>query len=160
MTRFVFQANCLNDTERLGAALAKWLPDGTTVSLCGTLGAGKTRLVQAVVAGSGVARENVVSPTFVLCQEYHARRVIYHLDAYRLQDDDEFLQLGPEEYFDSDGLTLIEWADRVVDCLPPSRLEIHIEITGEASREFTITGLGDGPWETFFAELENQLSSP
>ena len=153
MTRLVFSAKCLDDTERLGSALASCLPNGTTVSLCGTLGAGKTRLVQSIVAASGMAREEVVSPTFVLCQEYHAQRVIYHLDAYRLQDDDEFLELGPEEYFDSDGLTFIEWGDRVVDCLPPSRLEIQIDITGETSRDFTISGLGDGPWDGLMATL-------
>jgi tRNA threonylcarbamoyladenosine biosynthesis protein TsaE len=64
------------------------------------------------------------------------------LDAYRLKDEDEFLELGPDEYFESDGLTLIEWADRVTACLPPQRIEIRIEVTGEASREFTITALG------------------
>jgi len=159
MKSFAFQANCLDDTERLGAALARLVPDGTTVALCGTLGAGKTRLVQAIVACSGVAREDVVSPTFVLCQEYHGTRVVYHLDAYRLQDEDEFLQLGPEEYFESEGLTLIEWADRVVDCLPRSRLEIQIEIIGETCREFRISGLGDGPWKEVVAALQKQLAT-
>ena len=89
------------------------LPPGTTVALCGTLGAGKTRLVQAIAEGLGVNRRDVVSPTFVLIQEYRGRRMIYHIDAYRLRDDDEFQQLGPDEYFESDGLVLIEWADRV-----------------------------------------------
>ena len=76
------------------------LPDGTTVALCGTLGAGKTRLVQAIAEAAGVDRRDVLSPTFVLIQEYHGRRSIYHIDAYRLRDEDEFLALGPEEYFD------------------------------------------------------------
>jgi len=67
------------------------------------------------------------------------------MDAYRLRDDDEFLQLGPEEYFESDGITLVEWADRVIDCLPPDRIEIHIQVAGHTSREFEITALGEPP---------------
>ena len=142
MHRFRFVARNEADTRQLGAALAEVLPPGSTVALVGTLGAGKTRLVQALAEACGVPHETVVSPTFVLCQPYHGRRTLFHLDAYRLADDDEFLELGPEEYFESDGLTLIEWADRVSRCLPPERLEIHIHVTGETERTFEITALG------------------
>ncbi len=145
MDEWIFVANSESDTQRLGAALARVLPAGTTVALIGTLGAGKTRLVQALAAGCGVPPETVVSPTFVLCQEYHGRRTLYHLDAYRLKDDDEFLQLGPEEYFASDGITLIEWADRVIDCLPPQRVEIHIHVVGDTARRFEIQTVGGFP---------------
>jgi tRNA threonylcarbamoyladenosine biosynthesis protein TsaE len=75
----------------------------------------------------------------VLVNEYRGRLPIYHIDAYRLRDEDEFLQLGPEEYFDSPGLTFIEWADRIRDCLPPNYLEIHCEALGETERCFTLT---------------------
>src|SRR5271156_3088534 len=105
-------------TTALGHALARTLPPGTTVALCGTLGAGKTRLVQAIAEALGVSRRDVVSPTFVLVQEYYGQRTIYHIDAYRLRDDDEFQQLGPDEFFESDGLVLIEWADRIEQSLP------------------------------------------
>lgn len=131
------------DTVRLGAALADVLPDGTTVALCGTLGAGKTRLVQAVAEAVGVDRRNVTSPTFVLIQEYRGRRALYHIDAYRLRNEDEFLALGPEEYFQSDGLVLVEWADRVQGCLPKDRIEVHIEITGPQSRRFEVVPVGE-----------------
>ena len=143
MNRFTFDAGDEAATDALGAALAEVLPDGTTVALCGTLGAGKTRLVQAIAAAAGIDHREVVSPTFVLIQEYHGRRTVYHLDAYRVRDEDEFLELGPEEYFESDGLTLVEWADRVAACLPHDRIEIHIEVTGTDSRRFEIVGLGD-----------------
>jgi tRNA threonylcarbamoyladenosine biosynthesis protein TsaE len=113
------------------------------VALCGTLGAGKTRLVQAIAAACGVPRDLIVSPTFVLCQEYHGTRTIYHLDAYRLQNTQEFLQLGPEEFFQSDGIVLIEWADRVVECLPAERLEIDIDIGESDSRRFEIVPHGE-----------------
>ena len=83
-----------------------------------------------------------LSPTFVLIQEYHGRRTIYHIDAYRLRDEDEFDSLGPEEYFESDGLVLVEWADRVEGCLPRERIEIRIEVTGPESRRFEIAAVG------------------
>lgn len=141
------------DTASLGAALAEVLPDGTTVSLCGTLGAGKTRLVQAIAEGAGVDRCDVLSPTFVLLQEYHGRRSIYHIDAYRLRDEDEFLELGPEEYFEGDGLVFVEWADRVEHCMPKERLEIRIDVAGPESRRFTIISVG----EKHVATLERLL---
>lgn len=142
MSHFEFYALTLADTDRLGAALAAVLPAATTVALRGTLGAGKTRLVQAIAEGFDVPRSEVVSPTYVLCHEYEGRLPLYHLDVYRLRDEDEFLELGPEEYFESAGITLIEWADRVVDCLPIDRLEIDIQITGPSERRFDITALG------------------
>lgn len=130
-------------TAALGRRLGESLPDGTVVALCGTLGAGKTRLAQAVAAGCGIDPRQVVSPTFVLIQEHQGHRPLYHLDAYRIRDEDEFAALGPEEYFERDGLTLIEWADRVPNCLPPERLEIQVEVTGDTSRRFTLIAHGE-----------------
>jgi len=136
MAEFVFHSHSEADTERLGSALARVLPPGTTIALIGTLGAGKTRLVQAVAAACGVPREAATSPTFVLVNEYRGTRPIYHFDAYRLRDEDEFIELGPEEYFESDGLTFVEWADRVENCLPSAHVRIECEATGDTVREF------------------------
>jgi tRNA threonylcarbamoyladenosine biosynthesis protein TsaE len=143
MSETVFEATDEAGTDRLGLALARELPPGTTVALIGALGAGKTRLVQAIAAGLGVAREDVVSPTFVLCQRYDAARTIFHLDAYRLRDEEEFRELGVDEMFDSAGLVIIEWADRVAACLPEERIEIAIEVTGSTQRRFTIRAIGE-----------------
>jgi tRNA threonylcarbamoyladenosine biosynthesis protein TsaE len=134
-----FTLNNEQDTERLGAALAAVLPPGTVIGLIGTLGAGKTRLVRAVASSLGVPETNVTSPTFVLVNEYRGGRMnVFHFDTYRVKDEDEFLALGPEEYFESPGLTFVEWSDRVADLLPESRVEITIEVTGETSRSVTI----------------------
>jgi tRNA threonylcarbamoyladenosine biosynthesis protein TsaE len=140
---FTFRTAGLEDTDRFGAALAEFLPDGTTVCLSGTLGAGKTRLVQAVAAACGINRADVVSPTFVLCQHYSAARRLNHLDAYRIRDDDEFLEIGVDEMFGSDGITLVEWGERVRNCLPPDRVDIQIEILGDTERSFCLTTKGD-----------------
>jgi len=157
MNEFTFQADKLGDTDRFGAAVAECVPDGTTIALSGTLGAGKTRLVQAVAAACGVERQDVVSPTFVLCQEYHGRRRLVHLDAYRIADDDEFLQLGVDEYFDSSAIVLIEWAERVAACLPPEYLEITIEVAGETGRVFHCRACGER-LQAVVAELAEMLS--
>jgi tRNA threonylcarbamoyladenosine biosynthesis protein TsaE len=156
MNEFVFTANSEADTERLGRALADVLPGGTVVALIGTLGAGKTRLVQAFAAAHGVPRDAATSPTFVLVNEYRGRVPIYHIDAYRLRDEDEFLELGPEEYFDSAGVTFVEWADRVTDCLPAERLEIRCEAVGETVRRFTLCGTTPG-LERVVREVERRL---
>ena len=157
MVPFKFVAHSESDTQRLGTALAGILPDGTTIALIGTLGAGKTRLVQAVAGALGITSGQVTSPTFVLCQEYHGSRSIYHFDAYRIEDDDEFLELGVDEYVDEMGLKFIEWADRVTDCLPVTRIEIVVEVLGERSRGFTINQLGRWP-EDVVSELSRRLN--
>lgn len=157
MDAITFDAADEAATDRLGTALAELLPGGSVVALCGTLGAGKTRLVQAIAAAAGVDRRSVVSPTFMLIQQYQGRRSIYHLDAYRLRDEDEFAQLGPEEYFESDGVTLVEWADRVHGCLPPDRIDIDIEVTGPQSRRFAIRAQGDR-YAAFAARLGGLLA--
>jgi tRNA threonylcarbamoyladenosine biosynthesis protein TsaE len=138
---FTFIANSEDDTARFGAAIAGILPPSTVVGLVGTLGAGKTRLVQAVAEAIGVPRGNVTSPTFVLVNEYFGGRLpVYHFDTYRLKDADEFLDLGPGEYFDSPGIVFVEWSDRVADLLPAERLDITIEVTGSITRAITVAG--------------------
>lgn len=137
-----FQAHDLADTDRLGSVLAALLPDGTTVCLTGTLGAGKTRLVQAIATACGINPADVVSPTFVLCHHYSGTRRFNHLDAYRIRDDDEFLELGVDEMFSSDGITLVEWGERVQTCLPPDRIDIRIRVLGDTQREFQLSEVG------------------
>ncbi len=143
MEEFVYTAQDEQGTERLGEALAKTLPDGCVIAMVGTLGAGKTRLVRAVAEASGVPKETVASPTFVLVHEYQGDRPIYHFDTYRLLDEDEFMELGPDDYFDSNGLSFVEWADRVDSVLPDDRLTIEIEILAETARIFRLRPHGD-----------------
>jgi len=144
MQEYAYYSASVADTDRLGAALAAALPDGAVVALCGTLGAGKTRLVQALAAACGIDRSEVTSPTFVLCQEHIGSRTLYHFDVYRLSGDEEFLRLGPQEYFSAGGITLIEWADKVAASLPDERLNVVIEVTGESSRQITLRACGEG----------------
>jgi tRNA threonylcarbamoyladenosine biosynthesis protein TsaE len=143
ITELVIEVPDLSATDHLGHLLAETLPDGSVVALIGTLGSGKTRLVQSVARYSGIEQELVSSPTFVLLHEYDGNRPIYHFDTYRLTNKEEFQQLSPDDYFEGTGITFIEWADKFPEVLPEERLEIRIEITGNTSRYFQITAFGN-----------------
>lgn len=121
-------------TEALGAALARAVRPGTTLTLSGSLGAGKTRLTQAFSEALGIAREEVVSPTFVLARRHAGRLGVWHLDAYRVDDEDAFLDLGIEEMCAGDDVVCIEWGERFAGCLPIDRLRIELDVTGPSSR--------------------------
>ena len=141
MGEYQFTSRSLSDTDELGRRVARAAKPGDVLALVGTLGAGKTRLVQGIAAALGNPAERITSPTFVLVNEYMAGRLpVYHFDVYRLKDDDEFLELGAEEYFDREGLTLVEWGDRVEHLLPSRASVIALELTRGDARQVTIRG--------------------
>jgi tRNA threonylcarbamoyladenosine biosynthesis protein TsaE len=130
-------------TESFGRRLADLLFPGAVVALIGPLGAGKTHLVRAIALGLGVADGRVVtSPTFVLIQEYVGRMPISHFDAYRLRDESEFSDLGVHEYFEGDGVCLVEWADRAAGVLPAEHLRVELVVVGETKRRAVVEGFG------------------
>jgi len=129
-------------TTTLGHRLAGLLFPGDVVALIGPLGAGKTHFVRAVVEGLNGDGRRVSSPTFALIHEYEARLPVYHFDTYRLADEAAFADLGVGEYFDGNGVCLVEWADRVEGVLPAEHLRVTIEVAGETARRFTIEGRG------------------
>jgi tRNA threonylcarbamoyladenosine biosynthesis protein TsaE len=144
MNPITIDVQSLAETEALGRRLAAHVFPGAVVALVGTLGAGKTHLVRAIAKGLDIPNPAVVnSPTFVLIQEYEARLPIYHFDAYRLASEAQFADLGVHEYFQGNGVCLVEWADKVPTCLPAERLEISITITGQQSRRLAIAGIGE-----------------
>ena len=114
------------ETFELGEKFAENLNTGDVVALFGELGSGKTRMIQGICSGLGV-QELVSSPTFTLINEYHGRVKIYHFDFYRLSSIEEARSIGSEDYFYDDGVSLIEWADRIVELLPSKRYEIILD---------------------------------
>lgn len=132
------ETNSPEETWELAAELANELGPGTVMALHGDLGAGKTCFVQGLAAALGID-EPITSPTYTLIGEYVGRLPLHHIDLYRLSGPEEALGLGIEEYFDLDGITAIEWAERAEGLLPPDLIHIQItadEITG--TRTFRI----------------------
>ena len=128
------------ETWALAAELAGELGSGTVIALHGDLGAGKTCFIQGYAAALGID-EPVTSPTYTLIGEYQGGRLpLHHIDLYRLSGPEEALGLGLEEYFDADGITAIEWAERAEGLLPPDLLHIRIVADAETgTRTFQIS---------------------
>ncbi len=128
----------LNDSRMLGKQLGKFALPGDVICLYGDLGAGKTTLTQAIAHGLEVPESHyITSPSFAILHEYPGRLPLYHMDFYRLTDVEEVLDLGFEEYFYMDGLTVIEWPMRAEEILPKDRLSLELTIKGENSRQLT-----------------------
>jgi tRNA threonylcarbamoyladenosine biosynthesis protein TsaE len=125
------------ETKKKGKNLAKNFSPGLVVALFGPLGSGKTCLTQGICSGLGV-KDFVVSPSFVLINEYEGKYKIYHLDLFRLENLSEIMNLGYEEYFYGDGVCIIEWAEKAKELLPDKRIEIHLKILSEKTREIRI----------------------
>ena len=125
------------ETRRLAAELLRELRPGAVLALHGDLGAGKTCFVQGLAAALGV-QQAVSSPTFVLIHEYPSTPPLYHADLYRIRDADDAFGLGIEEYFKSDGITVIEWAERATEILPPDTWHLTFEVGADLT-ERTIT---------------------
>lgn len=126
-----FHCTTADQTAEQAQLLADCCPAGLVITLDGTLGAGKTFFTRSFAQGLGVSGDDVTSPTYVLIQHYQGtERAIHHFDLYRLRDLDEWDELGADELLDSDGICLIEWANRFPEVLPDDRLAIQIESTG------------------------------
>jgi tRNA threonylcarbamoyladenosine biosynthesis protein TsaE len=126
-----------DETQAAGERLAQTLGPGAVVALIGELGAGKTCFVQGLVLGLGVTTR-ATSPTFVLINEYRGRLPVHHVDAYRIATPAELIDLGLLELMDDEGVTVIEWADRIPSLLPPRTITVHIEGLGDEPRTITV----------------------
>ncbi len=114
------------DTRRLGKKLADDAKPGSVICLVGDLGTGKTTLTKAIAEGLGISEE-VTSPTFNIVNIYRSGRLpLYHFDVYRLSGYEEFLATGSDDYFDGDGLCVIEWADLIEEAIPDGAMVIDI----------------------------------
>ncbi|MDR2418499.1 MAG: tRNA (adenosine(37)-N6)-threonylcarbamoyltransferase complex ATPase subunit type 1 TsaE [Treponema sp.] len=121
------------ETIAAGERIAALLRKGSVVALCGGLGAGKTWLTKGIARGLGVTEE-VTSPTYTIISEYEGRLPFYHIDAYRLRGDDEFATLGADDALYGNGVTVIEWSERVAQSIPDNALTIEISILEDTHR--------------------------
>lgn len=122
-------------TWEIGRLLGKLLDAGDTVCLYGDLGAGKTNFAYGIARGLDVQEQYITSPTFTFVNEYQGRVPLYHLDLYRLKGPDELENIGFDECVGSDGVAVIEWAERAGDELPAESLSVYLSAVDEKSRE-------------------------
>jgi tRNA threonylcarbamoyladenosine biosynthesis protein TsaE len=130
------------ETRALAEELGKNAVRGSVFALTGELGAGKTIIAKGVARGMGITDE-ITSPTFTLMEIYEAPVPLYHFDLYRINREEELDQLFFEEYWEGDGVSVIEWADRAPGRLPDGRVSITIGYIDETSRSVTIEYPGD-----------------
>jgi tRNA threonylcarbamoyladenosine biosynthesis protein TsaE len=131
------------ETIQLGELIGAALKPGMVIGLSGELGTGKTHLIKGLAKGLGVDdRYYVTSPSFTIINEYPGRIPLNHIDLYRLEEPYQWVGLGYEEYFYGDGVTAIEWAEKILSSLPEKRLLVEIHHLDENRRRFRITGIG------------------
>jgi tRNA threonylcarbamoyladenosine biosynthesis protein TsaE len=141
--KLTVNSSSLNETKKLGVKLGALLKTGDVILLSGELGAGKTTIAKAISKGLGIKSDHyVVSPSYAMINEYEADINIYHFDLYRLVSADELYDLGAYEYFQGDGVCLIEWGDRFIDAMPEERLELLLEHVTTNSRRISMTASG------------------
>ena len=132
------------ETEALGERFGRAATHGLVIALTGDLGAGKTQFVRGLAHGLGIAGR-VHSPTFTLVNEYGGGRLkLFHLDLYRLETPEQILSAGIEEYLSPDGMSVVEWAERIGDCgMRIANLKtVKIEIIGETERKIIYDDFG------------------
>lgn len=126
------------ETFEYGRGLAEKLGPGSVVALVGDLGAGKTCLVKGIAYGLGVAQE-VTSPTFTLIHEYRGGRLpLWHVDLYRLDSVAAAVSIGIEEYLPGEGVTVVEWAEKIESLLPPGTMRLRLTQVDETTRRIEV----------------------
>lgn len=125
------------ETEKLGEKVGKTLKPGAVVALTGDLGAGKTYFTKGIVKGLG-SKASVKSPTYVLLNIYNGEVPVYHYDCYRLKGPADMEKIGYEEYFYGNGVTVVEWADRITKIIPDEAVKVSFKILKGNEREIQI----------------------
>ena len=132
-----FTVKTEEDTINLGKKIGEKLKKGDVLALDGSLAAGKTYLTKGIAQGLDI-EEDITSPTFTLISEYSGRFNLYHMDVYRLEGVEDFLDLGTEEMLYGDGVCVIEWSKKVKQVLPKNTIYIDIMVNDDNSRKIII----------------------
>lgn len=130
-------------TRALGERIGRRLAGGDILALRGDLGAGKTCLVKGIARGLGIPEKEVVSPTYTLIHEIAGIPRLFHIDLYRIAGPDDLENIGFYEAFEQDAVTVIEWPDRFLRCLPEPYLMVELKRFSEGGRELQFRSRGD-----------------
>ena len=133
-----YRTTTVEETIELGQRIGRLLHPGDILALQGTLAAGKTQLTKGIARGLNIS-EPVTSPTFTIISEYYGRMPLYHIDVYRLNSSEDFLDLGVEDMLYGQGICIIEWSEKIMSELPMRTIQIHLAAQEDASRLITIT---------------------
>ncbi|EOR22575.1 tRNA (adenosine(37)-N6)-threonylcarbamoyltransferase complex ATPase subunit type 1 TsaE [Niallia alba] len=139
MNNFEWKADNAEETIGFAERIASLLEAGDVITLEGDLGAGKTTFTKGIARGLGITK-TVNSPTFTIIKEYQGKMPLYHMDVYRLKDSDE--DLGFDEYFEGDGVTVVEWAHLIEDQLPLEYLQIQLFYDNTSGRKIILSPKG------------------
>jgi tRNA threonylcarbamoyladenosine biosynthesis protein TsaE len=131
-------SSSIEETILFGKQFAERLQPGDVVCLDGDLGAGKTHFVKGIASFFVVDPTEVSSPTFTLINEYHGSVSLYHFDCYRIKNEQEALEIGTEDYLYGDGISVVEWPEKIRNLLPPKSVWVNISHKGEHEREILI----------------------
>ncbi len=132
----------VEQTKEIAGKFARNLKPGDVVCLKGELGAGKTHFVKGMAGAFGIEESEVQSPTFTLINEYMGSLPLYHFDCYRMESVREALEIGAEEYFYGEGVSVIEWPERIQEIIPPEAVWITITSPAPEKRKFVIQQKG------------------
>lgn len=133
-----FHTASAEETIELGKKIGSLLKKGDIIAMQGTLAAGKTTITKGIAQSLGV-KDEITSPTFCLISEYEGKMPLYHMDVYRLEGGEDFINLGVEDFMYGNGVSLIEWSEKVMDELPKKTIILKIEpIEGTTERNITL----------------------
>ncbi len=138
----IFRSRSVQDTVHTGKVIARHLREADIVCLFGGLGSGKTVFARGIAEGLGIEKDRVISPTFVLIRQYAGKKLLFHFDLYRLAESGDIAGLGYEEYLYDNGISVIEWPERLGSLMPAEYLRIQLDIRGQSSRLISLSGFG------------------
>ncbi len=138
-----FHTNNPEETIALGERIGNRLKKGDIIAMQGTLAAGKTTITKGIAKALGIS-DNITSPTFCLISEYEGKMPLYHMDVYRLEGTDDFENLGTNDMLYGDGVSIIEWSEKIMDALPRKTIILKLEPHDDGSRTITIDNWNNG----------------
>lgn len=141
-----FFTKTADETILLGEKIGKLLKKGDVIAMQGTLAAGKTTITKGIAKALGIT-DTITSPTFCLISEYYGKMPLYHMDVYRLEGSEDFINLGTDDMIYGDGVSIIEWSEKIMDELPKKTITLKISPMEDGGRKIEIENWKNGPIE-------------
>lgn len=138
-----FITNSPEETIELGIRIGKALKKGDVIAMQGTLAAGKTTITKGIAQALGIT-DTITSPTFCLISEYYGKMPLYHMDVYRLDGEEDFVNLGTDDMIYGDGVSIIEWSEKIMNELPKKTIILKITPQDDGSRKIELENWNNG----------------